>query len=262
MSKLSRSDQQLIRSLDKKRIREESGFFLVEGPKIVGELLQLPLGHPFRIEKLIGLPAWFEQQSGQISNHPVEMIHIAEAELRKISQNQHPSQVLAMVRLPKIESPLPALTTGLFLLLDGVQDPGNCGTIIRIADWFGLDGVISAAGSADFFNPKVIQATMGSFMRIPMFSLSEEFNEANFSPDLMVYGAVMNGDNLFTTEISSKGLIIMGNESRGISERWLNRLTKRITIPSYSSGSFQAESLNVATAAAIICSEFRRRAIG
>ena len=190
------------------------------------------------------------------ANLPVQIV--TEEELRRLSFLQHPQEVLAIFELPKEQNisltphPLP-LTSHLSLALDGIQDPGNLGTIIRVADWYGIDTIYCSHDTADAWSPKVVQATMGSIARVHIIycDLEQMLRETT----LPIYGTVLDGDNIYAHQLSQEGIIVMGNEGKGISAPIRQLLTHRLLIPQMRPG---AESLNVAIATAIVCSEFRR----
>ena len=185
---------------------------------------------------------------------------VTDDELRRISFLQHPQQVLALFRLPQDISlssfhfPLSSLS----LALDGVQDPGNLGTIIRIADWFGIDTIYCSEDTADAYNPKVVQATMGSIARVNIIytDLLQLFE--SLPPSCPVYGTLLDGEDIYQQPLSCEGIIVMGNEGNGISEAIRQKVNRRLLIPCFREGD-TAESLNVAIATAITCSEFKRR---
>ena len=171
---------------------------------------------------------------------------------------QDPQEVLAV--FPQTQTELPTtFTKEIILALDGVQDPGNLGTIIRIADWFGITQIVCSKDTVDVFNPKVVQATMGSIAHISI-SYVDLFSFLKSVPeDVPIYGTVLDGEDIYTKELSSNGIIIMGNEGKGISDPIKSLITERLFIPNFTDGRDTAESLNVAIATAITCSEFKRR---
>jgi TrmH family RNA methyltransferase len=184
----------------------------------------------------------------------VDCVEITADELRKLSFLQHPQQVLAVFYMPRLnEIPEPQ---GLCLALDGVQDPGNLGTIIRIADWFGIETIYCSQDTADAWNPKVVQATMGSIARVNI--VYTQLKELLKKSSLPIYGTLLDGENVYSKNLSADGIIVMGNEGNGISADVREIVTEKLLIPSYRNGD-TAESLNVAIATAIICAEFRRR---
>ena len=181
------------------------------------------------------------------------MQEVTEAELQKVSCLQHPQQVLALFEMPKVAVQGEA-SKELCLALDGVQDPGNLGTIIRIADWFGIKTIYCSEETADAWNPKVIQATMGSIARVKM--IYTDLKALIEKAEVPVYGTLLDGQDIYTQPLSKEGIIVMGNEGNGISQEIRKLITHRLLIPKYQEG---PESLNVAIATAITCSEFRRR---
>ena len=230
----------LIRSLEMKKNRKSEQLFVAEGPKVVGDLLQAG----FRPHSIFSTTSWPDSQQ------------ITEDELRRISFLQQPQEVLAVFHMPETPGGLP-LPSSLALALDGVQDPGNVGTIIRIADWFGIDTVYCSADTADVYNPKVVQATMGSIAHVHIIycDLLELFRQVSCP----VYGTLLDGKNIYEQELSANGIIVMGNEGNGISPAVRECITHRLLIPNYHAGVHTAESLNVAIATAITCAEFKRR---
>ncbi len=237
---ISKNQMKLIRSLEMKKNRKSEQLFVAEGPKVVGDLLQAG----FRPHSIFSTTSWPDSQQ------------ITEDELRRISFLQHPQEVLAVFHMPETPGGLP-LPSSLALALDGVQDPGNVGTIIRIADWFGIDTVYCSADTADVYNPKVVQATMGSIAHVHIIycDLLELFRQVSCP----VYGTLLDGKNIYEQELSANGIIVMGNEGNGISPAVRECITHRLLIPNYHAGVHTAESLNVAIATAITCAEFKRR---
>ena len=255
---ISKSQIKLVRSLEQKKHRMAEGLFVAEGPKVVGDLLACH----FRVRLVFAVSGgerW--EVRGERSEHiPVQIV--TEDELRRLSFLQHPQQVLAIFELPDGQNnpltPHPSpLNPHLALALDGVQDPGNVGTIIRIADWYGIDTIYCSLDTADCWSPKVVQATMGSIARVPIIycDLARLLREAA----VPVYGTVLDGDNIYSQQLSKEGIVVMGNEGNGISAPIRQLLTHRLLIPQVRPG---AESLNVAVATAIVCSEFRRHGLG
>ena len=237
---LSKNQIKFVRSLELKKNRKRERLFVAEGPKVVGDLLRAGY-HPHSIFSTS------PRQDGQL---------VTEEELQRISFLQHPQEVLAVFEIPDAEQH-PINPNGLSLALDGIQDPGNLGTIIRIADWFGIDAIYCSHDTADVYNPKVIQATMGSIAHIPIIygDLVELISKASCP----VYGTLLDGENIYQQAITPNGIIVMGNEGNGISESVRPLVTHRLLIPNFSNSPETAESLNVAIATAITCSEFRRR---
>jgi len=238
---ITKSQVKYIQSLGHKKFRDEEGAFVVEGPKIVGELIQAP---GMRLRQIYALKDW----TGAGSNHlPGALVEVSVTELQRLSGLSTPNQVLAVFEKPSF--PPPDFGAGLSLVLDGIQDPGNLGTIVRIADWFGIQRVLCTADSADVFNAKAVQSTMGSISRVPVVYANPEDILLRY-PGLPVYAAVLEGKDLYKAERISRGWIVIGNESKGIRPALLEHATNRITIPRVG----QAESLNAAVATGIILS--------
>lgn len=249
---LSKNQVKFVTSLAMKKFRSEHGLFIAEGVKIVNELLSSSIV----VKQLYATKEYLSEL--EIRNPQPEIYEVSESELQRISQLTTPNRVLAVAEVPKYELNHEELRDQLTLVLDDVRDPGNLGTIIRIADWFGIPHVICSPTSADAWNSKVVQATMGSIARIKVhYTDLEKFLPAMQLP---VYGAVLEGDNIYSKKLQQKGLIVIGNESRGISGAVLAHVTDKITIPNYSGNNQlgEAESLNAAIATAVICAEFRR----
>ena len=247
---LSKSKIKYIRSLEMKKFRTESGCFLAEGNKLVRDILPF-----FECELLVAKPSWMAQQ-GDI--RAGELIVAESDDIEKASLLKTPQDVIAVFKQPQYLLDKEELKQSLNLVLDGIQDPGNLGTIVRLADWFGIKNVICSSDTADIFNPKTVQATMGAIARVKVFytSLHELLNE---STGLPVYGAFLEGKNIYEETLSAAGLIVMGNEGKGISPSLTQYISHKLYIPNYPVGTETTESLNVAVATAIICSEFRRR---
>ena len=246
---ISKNQQKFIRQLEQKKYRKREGLFVAEGTKVVGDFLKR-----YTPEAIYSTLQW--QAPDGISPQIV-----TDEELQRISFQQHPQQVLALFPIPSQAGDYPQTLLNeqtLTLALDGVQDPGNLGTIIRIADWFGVNTLICSEDTADAWNPKVVQATMGSLARVNIIYTSLT-TLLDYLPDnFPVYGTFLDGKDIYTEQLTSGGLIIMGNEGNGISEEVRQRVNHHLLIPNFHQGE-TADSLNVAIATAITCSEFRRR---
>lgn len=239
---LVKSQVKYIQSLGQKKSRDESGAFIAEGPKIVSEMLQ---EIPAQVQQVVGLKEWLTDHAGLLKG--VEAIEISPAELEKISQLQTPNQVLAVLR--KFEQVTQIKPEGkLVLALDTIQDPGNLGTIIRIADWFGIEYIVCDQDTADLYNPKVVQATMGSIARVKL--LYTDLAGWLAEQKITVCAAALEGEDITAMQKPAEGIIVIGNESKGISADILKLVTKKITIPQKG----KAESLNAAVATGIILS--------
>ncbi len=248
---LSKAKIKWIRSLEMKKFRQVEDCFLAEGNKLVGDLL--PSMH---CRFLAALPVWCETHS-ELLKTVDECIVVTPEELERASLMLSPQEVLAVFDIPKSDTN-PAIPAGcLSLALDKVQDPGNLGTIIRIADWFGIEDIFCSPDTADAYNPKVVQATMGAIGRVRIHYTELE-QILRHSP-VPVYGTFLDGDDLYKAELSPEGIIVMGNEGNGISDEIARLTTHRLLIPNFPEGRVCSESLNVSTATAIICGELRRR---
>lgn len=249
---LSKAKIKLIRSLDAKKFRREEQLFVAEGPKVVGDLLT---AFPCRL--LAATATWLE---GHPEVRADEVCVVTDEELRRASFLQHPQEVLALFQLPTAGSaPLPDGRDELLLALDDVQDPGNVGTILRIADWFGIRHVVCSPATADAFSPKVVQATMGALARVSIAVCDLPSWLHALPQGTPVYGTFLDGDNLYGRPLAMHGVIVMGNEGNGISAAVERCVTERLFIPSWPAGAETSESLNVAVATAIVAAEFRRR---
>jgi TrmH family RNA methyltransferase len=235
---LSRSESKYIQTLSHKKQRDAEGLFVVEGPKLAEEVLN---SH-FNINKVYALQSWAN------TNKIVENIVIVdEDELQKISNLQTANEVLMLVEMPE-ETNLLKFENTITLALDGIQDPGNFGTIIRIADWFGIKQIICSEDCVELYNPKVIQSTMGSFIRVNV--VYTKLDECMAKTNVAVYGALLNGKDVTKIEKPAEGILIIGNESKGIREPILTHINNAISIKRIGG----AESLNAAVATGIILS--------
>ncbi|MEY4824116.1 MAG: hypothetical protein RLZZ75_1029 [Bacteroidota bacterium] len=238
---VTKSELKYIQSLSDKKVRLETGCFIAEGVKLVGEMIAA--GYP--LKAVYALDSW------ESPDATLEVTRIEAFELEKMSMLQTPNQVLAVAMMPQKKEVL-NLEAPLTIVLDGIQDPGNMGTIIRTADWFGITQIVASEDTVDVYNPKVIGATMGSFMRV---SVTYK-NLAEWIPTvkLPVYGALLEGENVFTIKTPQKGLLVIGSEGKGIRENILDFITHPVTIPKIG----EAESLNAGIAAGIIVAQLTR----
>ena len=247
MALISNNEIKKVKALQQKKFRDETGLFAVEGEKMVEEALR----SPFHVEAVY------------------RRDEIGEEAMKRISALASPSPVLAVVRKPSdivledisdVEIP----GKGLFLGLDTIRDPGNLGTILRIADWFGIDAVYAAKDTVDVFNPKVVQATMGAVFRVRMHYVDlPALSERMLEKDGRIYGTFLDGRNMYSRDLDTGLLkpvmIVIGNESEGISDRMASLVSDRLYIPPYPAGDPGSESLNAAVATAVTVAEFRRR---
>jgi len=249
---ISKNQFKFVRQLEQKKYRRREGLFVAEGTKVVGDLMQ------HSQPRMLFATSEYLDASPQLLQMGYEAVRITDDELRRLSFLQHPQQVLALFPLPSPSHSLTPSPSHLSIALDGVQDPGNLGTIIRLADWFGIESIYCSEDTVDAWNPKVVQATMGSIARVNIIYMNLPEMLDNLPADFPVYGTFLDGENIYQQPLSENGLIIMGNEGNGISEAVRSRITHRLLIPSFRQDD-TAESLNVAIATAITCSEFRRK---
>jgi TrmH family RNA methyltransferase len=252
---LPKTDIRLIRSLNQKKYRNHHGLFVIEGNKIVREMLAC---HLDSIHTIYASHSWLNSlpadAAGTFSTQVID-----EADMKRISFLKTPQQALALAHIPDPEWNARHIKESMSLVLDTIQDPGNLGTIVRIADWFGISTIICSMDSADIYNPKTIQATMGSFMRVQVFyrDLTRILAEYSSMDGFPVCGTFPEGDSLYSHHPGDVGFVVLGNESKGISPALHPFITQRLMIPSFNPHG-RPDSLNVAMAAAIVCSEFRR----
>lgn len=246
---ISKAKIKYIRALEAKKNRRAEGVFVAEGPKVVGDLLEV-----MSPRIVVATKQW-------LCSHTIdgaEVIEVTEEELRKVSFLQHPQQVLAVFAMPDAVTGAPD-ADALVIALDGVQDPGNLGTIIRIADWFGITDIVCSMDTADVWNPKVVQATMGSISRVRVTYCSLASYIDSLPASTPVYGTFLDGDDITRADIVNHGVIIMGNEGNGISQEIASKVSHRLLIPNYPEGRKTADSLNVAIATAITCFAVRQK---
>lgn len=251
---ISKNQIKTIRSLESKKGRLKEGLFVAEGPKIVADLLAVIPAH-----SVFATQDWINSNEYNASG---SIYTVTTEELRKVSFLQHPQQVMALFPLPK-ENPTNIVIDekSLYIALDGIQDPGNLGTIIRIADWFGITRIFCNKDTADVYNPKVIQATMGSVARVEVVYVDLPEVLKQLPTTYPIYGTFLNGEDIYAKPLSSHGIIVMGNEGKGISKTVSELVNHRLLIPNFPKNRSTADSLNVAIATAIACSEFRRKSL-
>lgn len=254
---LSKNQLKLVNSLRLNKFRQEHGLFIAEGVKLVDEALK----SSFEIHQLFATPEWIEAGHLPESRYLTDIVEITPSDLNKISALTTPSQVLVLVKIPS-DIPVPDASGEWSLLLDQIRDPGNLGTIIRTADWFGIDRIVAAASSVDIWNPKVVQASMGSVFRMPVhYTDILEYLSKNQNR-IPVYGTLLEGEDISGVKLGKEGIVVIGNESHGISDSVKPFITTKITIPAANTGSSgRAESLNASIATAILCYEIRRQCL-
>ncbi|MEE4286978.1 MAG: RNA methyltransferase [Mariniphaga sp.] len=251
---IGKNKLKLIKSLAQKKYRLKENSFLAEGDKIVKEVIESGI----KVKELFATTNFISENKKHLDNvgHVVESTSEG---IKKASLLQQPQNCLAICELPT-EPQIPSNPKGIFLYLDGIQDPGNLGTIIRTCDWFGMKYLLCSPDTADVYNPKVIQASMGSFTRVKTIYMPFNALSANLQKsEITVYGTFLEGENIYTKNFSENALVILGNEGRGIRNEVANNVRYRINIPSFNPSENRAESLNVAITAAIICNEFARK---
>jgi TrmH family RNA methyltransferase len=247
---ISKNKIKYIHSLELKKNRKEENVFVAEGHKLVGDLLGI-----FNCKYLAATEEWWSEHPSAKAN---ETAIVTQEELSKASFLKTPQSVLAIFEQDNIPVDLSVISNSLCLALDDIQDPGNLGTIIRLADWFGIEHIFCSPNTVDVYNPKAIQATMGGIARVKLHycSLPELISQLG---DIPVYGTFLNGENMYSKELSSFGLIVMGNEGNGICQEVEKLINNRLYIPNYPQDRVTSESLNVAIATSVVCAEFRRR---
>ena len=244
---MTKAEIQLVRSLADKRGRTEHGLFLAEGEKLIGELRASHL----RVRRIYAL-------EGVFAGPEVETV--TPRDMERLSQLKTPSNSLALVEIPHYRLKTAELRDRLTLALDEVQNPGNVGTIIRLADWFGITDILCSEGTADCFNPKVVQATMGAILRVrvhyrPLAPLLAEAAAGG----IPVYGTFLEGENIYESKLAPTGIVVMGNEGRGVTPAVAQCISRKLFIPPWPADRRGSESLNVAMATGIVCAEFRRQ---
>ena len=245
---MTKQEIQFVRSLADKRSRDEHRLFIAEGDKLISEIIASGL----KIRNIYALEGHLPNNAEQVSAK----------EMERISQLKSAASSLAVIEQPRHKTPATAPDNKLSIALDGVQNPGNLGTIIRLADWFGVEDIFCSEDCADCFNPKVVQATMGAILRVKVHYLPlADFLARTASAGTPIYGTMLDGDNIYDAELQRNGVIVMGNEGKGVSDECAKHFSHKLLIPSFPPERQGSESLNVAMATGIVCAEFRRRAI-
>lgn len=256
---ISKNSIKYVRSLALKKVRREENAFVAEGGKLFADLI----GY-FVPRNIFATKEWMESNHVLICKikelYGVVVDEATDEELRKMSFQETPQDILAVFLQSENMAEIEHIAReNLCIALDEVQNPGNLGTIMRVADWFGIEHVFCTSTCADVYNPKTVQATMGALARVKVHYCNLEEALRKIPADIPVYGTFLDGENIYTQELSSNGVILMGNEGRGISQNMAKYVTKRVLIPSYPPDRPTSESLNVAVATSIVCAEFRRR---
>ena len=255
---ISKNKLKYVRSLEMKKYRKAEGVFVAEGHKLVGDLLGV-----FECAYLVATAEWLREYEMWVERQRqkgVEVDEVTEEELKRVSFQEAPQQVLAVFRQPTYEvNAHEVAKRQLCLALDDVQNPGNLGTIVRLADWFGIEHIFCSRGCADIYNPKTVQATMGGIAHVQVHYVDLPEMLSSWESDIPIYGTFLDGENMYEKKLENRGLIVMGNEGKGVSKEVERYVTERLYIPNYPAGRETSESLNVAIATAIVCAEFRRR---
>ncbi|MCX6330072.1 MAG: RNA methyltransferase [Bacteroidia bacterium] len=252
---VSKTKANFIISLQKKKVREDEKLYVIEGDKLVKEFLAAKVSVMTLVAKpefLNSLPLFHKHGIGEI-------IPASYDELKKISSLKTPHNALAVIEMPEVKMDFADLKMGLKVALDFVQDPGNLGTIIRAAAWFGIKNIYCSEDCVDVYNPKVIQASMGAILNVKVFytDLVKLFEKASENK-IRIYGALIEGESIYSHKLGNQGIILLGNESKGISEELLPFITDKIMIPKITDAKSGIDSLNVSMAASVIFSEFTR----
>lgn len=253
---ISKNKIKYIRSLELKKNRMREGVFVAEGHKLVGDILPF-----FDCVYIAATSKWLDANADALSQlRHTEIDEVTDEELHRASFQETPQQVLAIFRQPSTEVDIRDIaSSNLCLALDDVQNPGNLGTIVRLADWFGIEHIFCSRGCADVYSPKTIQATMGGIAHVQVHYVDLPSALSSLPEGTPIYGTFLDGENIYSKTLQQQGVIVMGNEGKGVSAEVASLATHRLYIPNYPEGRETAESLNVAIATAIICSEFRRR---
>ncbi len=252
---LSRNQIKYLSSLKIKKFRRIHRQFLVEGDKIVKDLIH---NNQAYIRQLVATPAWLSENRISISPHIQEIVEAEPADMKRISSLETPPPVMAVLDIPEIQYDPEEVSVSVSIALDTIQDPGNLGTIIRTADWFGIRNIFCNESCADCYNPKVVQASMGAILHVGIHYVDLTEFLAGFSgkPDFTVYGTYMDGIPVMSVTPAKQGIIVFGNESRGISAEITPCIGQRLTIPPGTTKQGRVESLNVSSAVAIVCNAF------
>ncbi len=255
---LSKSLKKYITSLNHKKYRKQLCAFCAEGDKLNHDLITSKI----ECTELLATFQWMDKNRN-LPLKGIKITEVSESELKRVSNLKSPPPVIGIYKIAEHPLRIAELSGSLILALDGVQDPGNMGTIIRIADWFGISNIICSEESADIYNPKVVQASMGAIARVAVHytNLSTFIEEYKQKTKLPVYGTFLEGNNIYNQNLSKSGMIVMGSEGKGISPEIEKLISDKLFIPSFPSDEPTSESLNVSVATAIVCSEFRRMGI-
>ena len=253
---LSKNRLRFIVSLQKRKIRDKEKLFVIEGDKLVKEFLNSGM----KVVSLIAKPEFIGSLSKEIRAKVAEVEPVSYEELKQISSLKTPHNAVALIEMPVIETNLILVLKELCVALDFIQDPGNLGTIIRAASWFGIKNIVCSEDCVDVYNPKVVQATMGAILNVKVhYQDLKKLLSAALDRGTPVYGTMLEGESIYEHKLNKNGVILLGNESNGISEDLIPFVTTRLMIPKFTSAKHGIDSLNVGMAASVIFSEFARR---
>jgi RNA methyltransferase, TrmH family len=256
---LPKKDLKFIRSLHQKKFRDENKMYIAEGLKIVNEAI---LNQSQSIDQVIVSSSLSVEFKEKIAMSQVKVVEVSSAEFERLSTLRSPQGILAVLKQIEKKLPSPEEINDIVIILDQVSDPGNLGTLIRLADWFGIRHIICSADTVECYNPKVVQASMGALFRMNIVytELSDFLTSCRKTARIKTYGTSLEGQNIYSTKLLTPALILFGNETNGISKELADTTDTNLLIPTYSQTAEKTESLNVSIAAAIVCSEFRRQA--
>lgn len=252
---LTNNKIKLIKSLDQKKARKESGCFVVEGEKMVKELLQ----SRFETVEVFAVQSYIDGLPSALTKN-VEISVVSEKDLERLTHLKTANKAIALAKIPDNEGDSAYPQNGISIALENIQDPGNMGTIVRTAAWLGIKDVFCTPETVDIYNPKVIQSTMGAIFKVnvhycDLFELAKKARQNSIT----LYGTRLDGKNIYQSKLSGNAIIVMGNESKGMSSELSNEMDQNIKIPSYAPPAEEMESLNVSIATAIVCAEFKRQ---
>ena len=254
---LTQNQIKQIKSLQQKKFRLEKNQFVAEGPKLVEELMS---NSSYSFDCVYAKNEWLSIYSEKLKEKSISFIEVNDKEIERRSGLNNPNLVLAGLKIPEVKLSDKIVGSEFILVLDQIKDPGNMGTIIRTADWFGINHIVCSDNSVDIFNPKVVQATMGSISRVNIFYTDILSFLTNNQKKATIYGAFTNGENIHNTKIVENSIIVIGNESNGISEKMIPLIHKKIAIPMNNNAKeMKPESLNASIATAIFCYEFSKK---
>jgi RNA methyltransferase, TrmH family len=255
---ISKNKIKFIASLQKKKTRDEEKLFVIEGDKLVREFLSAGV----RVKMVVAKPEFISSLDNMMKEHAEDIENISYEELKQVSSLKSPHNALAVVHIPDQKLDADNILKELVVALDFVQDPGNMGTIIRAAGWFGIKNIVCSEDCVDVYNPKVIQASMGAILHVNLYycDLKDFFRKAAEKP-VPVFGTLLDGKSIYEHKLDNKGIILLGNESKGISDDLLPFITEKLKIPKFSDAVEGIDSLNVGMAASVVFSEFMRKSV-